>query len=195
MPAADSRVDAFLGKAQKWRDEFTRLRKIARDCDLTEDFKWGKPCYTFHNSNVVLIHGFKAYCALLFFKGALLKDTRGILVAQSENTQATRQLRFTSAREIAEMERVIRDYIRQATAVEKAGLKVDFKKTDDFPMPEEFQVHLERRPDLKAAFEALTPGRQRAYLLYFSGARQSKTRTSRVEKSIPQILDGKGLGD
>lgn len=195
MHAASPKVDEFLAKAEKWREEFTRLRKIARDCDLAEDFKWGNPCYTLNNGNIVLIHGFKEYCALLFFKGALLKDPKGLLTAQSENTQATRQLRFTSVQEISSMEPAIKDCIRQAIAVEKSGLKVDFKSTAEFPMPEEFRTRLDAQPRLKAAFEALTPGRQRGYLLYFSAAKQPKTRASRVEKSIPQILEGKGLND
>jgi uncharacterized protein YdeI (YjbR/CyaY-like superfamily) len=195
MTAMDPKVDAFLNKANQWQDEFKRLRKIALGCGLTEEFKWGKPCYTFQTNNIVLIHGFKKYCAFLFFKGALLKDTKGILVSQTENTQSTRQIRFTSAQEIAKMEPVLKAYIKEAVDLEKAGLKVPLKKTAEFKMPVEFQAKLDQVPALKTAFKALTPGRQRAYLLYFSSPKQSKTRASRVEKCIPQILDGKGLDD
>ena len=168
---------------------------IVLDCGLTEELKWGKPCYTFQKSNIVLIHGFKEYCALLFFKGALLKDAKGILIQQTENVQAARQIRFTNVREIVEMEPILKAYIHEAIEVEKAGLKVKLKKTTEFKIPEEFQNKLDEIPALKTAFAALTPGRQRAYLLYFSGAKQSKTRESRVEKCMPQILKGKGLDD
>lgn len=193
--ATNPKVDGFLRNAKQWQNEFEQLRLIALDCPLTEDFKWGNPCYTVNGKNVVLIHGFKDYCALLFFKGALLKDAEGILIQQSENTQATRQIRFTSAQEILEMAPIVKAYIQEAIEVENAGLKVDFKETEEFPMPEEFQEILDENPVLETAFEALTPGRQRAYLLHFSAPKQSKTRTSRVEKCIPQILDGKGLND
>jgi len=189
------RVDAYLSKATEWQEEFERLRRIILDCGLTEEWKWGKPCYTFKKSNIVLIHGFKEYCALLFFKGALLNDTKGILVTQTENVQAARQIRFTNAREIVEMEPSLKAYIFEAIEVEKAGLKVDFKKTTEFIIPEEFQTKLDEIPALKTAFNALTPGRQRAYILYFSQPKQSKTRESRVEKCMQQILNGKGLND
>ncbi|MFW9807001.1 MAG: YdeI family protein, partial [Candidatus Thorarchaeota archaeon] len=176
-------------------EEFEKLRKIILDCGLTEDFKWKNPCYTFQGSNVVLIHGFKEYCAIMFFKGALLNDTKGILISQTRNTQATRQIRFTNVQEIVEMEPILKAYIHEAIEVEKAGLKVDFKKTKEYTIPEEFQIKLDENPALKTAFEALTPGRQRAYLLYFSTPKQSKTRVSRVEKHMKRILDGKGLND
>ncbi|MGD8856286.1 MAG: YdeI family protein [Chloroflexota bacterium] len=189
------KVDAFLSREEKWQEEFEELRMIALDCRLTEEFKWKHPCYTFHKKNIVLIHGFKEYCALLFPKGALLKDTAGILVQQTENVQAARQIRFIDVDEIVEMEPILKAYIQEAIEVEKAGLTVEFKKTSEFDMPEEFQVKLNEDPGLKTAFEALTPGRQRAYLLYFSQAKQSKTRKSRVEKAMPRILDGKGLND
>jgi len=192
---SNPKVDEFLRKAEKWQAEFEKLRMIVLDCQLTEDFKWGAPCYTFQDSNVVLIHGFKEYCALLFMKGALLKDASGILVQQTENTQAARQIRFTNVGEIIEMESVVKAYIDEAIAVEKAGLKVNFKETAEFPILEEFQRNLDESPVLKAAFGALTPGRQRAYLLYFSAPKQAKTRESRIKKCLPQILDGKGLND
>ncbi|MFW9788052.1 MAG: YdeI family protein [Candidatus Thorarchaeota archaeon] len=195
MVETNPKVDAFLSKAKKWQEEFRKLRKITLDCGLTEEFKWRNPCYTFQKSNIVLIHGFKEYCALLFFKGALLKDTDGVLISQTENTQATRQIRFTSVREIVEMEPILKAYIHEAIEVEKAGLKVDFKKTTEYIIPEEFQKKLDEIPALKSAFDALTPGRQRAYLLYFSQPKQSKTRVSRVEKYVQQILSGKGLND
>ena len=171
-----------------------KLREIAR-AFRTQELKWGKPCYTFQDSNVVLIHGFKEYCALLFFKGALLKDAKGILITQTENVQAARQIRFTNVREISKMASVLKAYIREAIEVEKAGLKVNFKKTTEFAVPEEFQHKLDESPALKTAFDALTQGRQRAYLLYFAAPKQSKTRESRVEKCMPQILAGKGLND
>lgn len=187
------KVDAFLSKATKWREEYEKLRAIALSCPLTEELKWGWPCYTLGESNIVLIHGFKEYCALLFFKGALLKDPNGILIRQTENAQAGRQIRFTSAQEIAGMERILKAYILEAIEVEKAGLKVEKKKTAEFKIPEEFQSKLDEVPALKAAFAALTPGRQRAYLLHFSAPKQSKTRETRIEKCVQQILDGKGL--
>ena len=191
----NSKVDIFISKAQKWQEEFEKLRMIILDCRLTEELKWGKPCYTFLESNIVIIHGFKEYCALLFMKGVLLKDPRGILVTQTENTQAARQIRFTNVREILEMEPTLKAYINEAIEVEKAGLKVDFKKTTEFEIPEELQKKLDEIPALKTAFYALTPGRQRAYILYFSGAKQSKTREARVEKYMQQILAGRGLND
>jgi uncharacterized protein YdeI (YjbR/CyaY-like superfamily) len=195
MSRVNPKVDLFLSKAQQWREEFEKLRTIILDCGLTEELKWGVPCYTFEKSNIVLIHGFKEYCATLFVKGALLKDAEGILITQTENTQAARQIRFTSVREIVEMEPILKAYIYEAIEVEKAGLKVDFKKTSEYTIPEEFQSKLDEIPALKTAFEALTPGRQRAYLLYFSQPKQSKSRVSRVERYMQQILDGKGLND
>ena len=189
------KVDAFLSKAKKWPEEFEKLRMIILDCQLTEELKWGFPCYTFENRNIVLIHGFKEYCALLFFKGALLKDAKGILIIQSENVQASRQIRFTNVREIVKMEAILKAYIYEVIEVEKAGLKVKYKKITEFIIPEEFQNKLDKRPALKTAFDALTPGRQRAYILYFSAPKQSKTRDSRVEKCMQQILNRKGLND
>jgi uncharacterized protein YdeI (YjbR/CyaY-like superfamily) len=182
------KVDVFLSKAEKWQEEFEKLRMIILDCQLTEELKWGVPCYTFEKRNIVLIHGFKEYCALLFVKGALLNDAKGILITQTENTQAARQIRFTNVREIVEMEPILKAYIFEAVEVEKAGLKVGYKKTSEFIIPEEFQNKLDEIPALKTAFDALTPGRQRAYILYFSQPKQSKTRVSRVEKCMPQIL-------
>jgi uncharacterized protein YdeI (YjbR/CyaY-like superfamily) len=195
MNKMNPKVDAFLIKAKKWKEEFEKLRMIVLDCRLTEELKWGQPCYTFEKSNIVLIHGFKEYCALLFFKGALLKDPNGILIQQTANVQAARQVRFTSVREIVEMEPILKAYIYEAIDVEKAGLKVKYRKTSEFKIPEEFQNKLDEIPALKAAFDALTPGRQRAYLFYFSQPKQSKTRESRVEKCMQQILNGKGLND
>lgn len=189
------KVDEFLSKAKKWKEEFEKLRKIVLDCELTEEFKWMHPCYTFEKKNIVLIHGFKEYCALLFFKGALLHDAHGILIQQTENVQAGRQIRFTNVREIVEMETILKAYIHEAVEVEKAGLKVNFKKNTEFIIPEELQNKFDEIPALKTAFEALTPGRQRAYIFYFSEPKQSKTRESRVEKCIQRILNGKGLND
>ena len=189
------KVDTFLSKAKQWQKEFEKLRMIILDSGLTEELKWGVPCYTLDSTNIVLIHGFKKYCALLFFKGALLKDVNGILIKQTESVQAARQIRFTDIREIIEMEPILNAYINEAVKVEKAGLKVNFKKTSEFTIPEEFQKKLTEIPVLKTAFDALSPGRQRAYLLYFSAAKQSKTRASRVEKYIPKILERKGLDD
>jgi len=189
------KVEAFISKSKKWKEEYEKLRRFVLDCELTEEFKWMHPCYTLENKNIVLIHGFKAYCALLFHKGALLKDAHGILIQQTENVQAARQIRFTSVQEIIDMESIIKAYIHEAIEVEKAGLEVDFKKTADYTIPEEFQETLDENPALKTAFEALTPGRQRAYLHYFSEPKQSKTRVSRVEKYMQHILDGKGLND
>ncbi|MEH7628235.1 YdeI family protein [Bacillus subtilis] len=189
------KVDEFLSKAKKWKEEFEKLRTIILDCELTEDFKWMHPCYTYNNKNVVLIHGFKEYCALLFHKGALLQDAHGILIQQTENVQAARQIRFTNVQEINEIENILKAYIHEAIEVEKAGLKVDINKNIELNIPEELQKKFDEIPALKTAFEALTPGRQRAYTLYFSQAKQSKTRESRVEKYVQKILDGKGLKD
>ncbi|WP_066068844.1 YdeI/OmpD-associated family protein [Neobacillus soli] len=189
------KVDEFLSKAKKWKEEYEKLRNIVLDCELTEEFKWMHPCYTFEKKNIVLIHGFKEYCALLFNKGALLKDTQGILVQQTENVQAARQIRFTNLQEIIEMETILKTYIYEAIEVEKAGLEVNFKKTTEYKIPVELQNKFDELPALKTAFEALTPGRQRAYILYFSAPKQSKTRESRVEKYSQQILNGKGLND
>ena len=191
----NSKVDFYFSKANNWQKEIKKLRTIVLDCELTEELKWGCPCYTIDKSNIVLIHVFKEYCALLFFKGALLNDTDGILIQQTENVQAARQVRFTNIREIVKMEAVLKAYIYEAIEVEKAGLKVALKKPSEFAMAEEFQKKLNKNPALKTAFEALTPGRQRAYLLHFSAPKQSKTRESRVEKCIPEILKGKGLND
>jgi len=195
MKRMNPKVDSVLKKATKWKKEFEKLRKIALGCGLTEELKWGQPCYTLEKANVVLIHGFKEYCALLFFKGALLKDPDGILITQTENVQSARQIRFTGVREINAMAAVVTGYIHQAMDVEKSGRKVILKKTSDFAVAEEFQKKLDENPNLKAAFEALTPGRQRGYLLHFSSAKQSKTRESRIEKCMPGILAGKGLDD
>lgn len=189
------KVDEYLSKAKNWREEFEKLRKIILDCELTEELKWGVPCYTFQKKNIVLIHGFKEYCALLFIKGALLHDADGTLIQQTENVQAGRQIRFSNVREIAEMETILKTYINEAIEVEKAGLEVNFKKNIEFTIPEEFQNKFDEIPALKTAFEALTPGRQRAYILYFFEPKQSKTRESRVEKCMQKILNGKGLND
>lgn len=189
------KVDFYFDEAKKWQKEQEELRQIALDCQLTEELKWGSPCYTFQNTNVVLIHAFKDYCAFLFFKGALLSDTDNLLIRQSENVQAGRQIRFTNLQEILDQKSILKTYIYQAIEVEKAGLKVQLKKTKEFEIAEEFQKKLDENSKLETAFKALTPGRQRAYLLYFSSAKQSKTRESRVEKCIDQILDGKGLDD
>ena len=188
------KVDVFFSKAKKWRPEMEQLRMILLDCQLAEELKWGKPCYMFQESNIIVIQGFKAYCALLFFKGVLLKDPNGILVKTGENTRVGRQIRFTDARKINELAPVLKTYIQQAIEVERAGLKVTFKKNPE-PVPEELQRKLDDIPALKAAFGALTPGRRRGYILYFSAAKQSKTRESRIEKCMRQILKGKGLND
>lgn len=188
-------VDIFLSKAKKWQKEFEKLRMIILDCDLIEELKWGVPCYTLQNKNLVLMHGFKEYCALLFFKGALIKDPHGILIRQTENLQASRQIRFTGIHEIIKQEAILKAYIREAIELEKAGLKVELKKTSEYPVPDEFQKMLDKLPALKTAFEALTPGRQRAYLFYFSQPKQSKTREARIEKCLTLILNGKGLND
>ena len=189
------KVIQFLSKAKKWQDEMTLLREIITECDLEEDFKWMHPCYTLNNANIVLIHGFKDYCALLFFKGVLMKDEKGILIQQTENVQDRRQLRFKNTAEIEKLESVIREYIQEAIAIEKAGLKVVMKTTAQYQMPEEFQTVLEDMSELKKAFYSLTTGRQKAYLLYFLSAKQAKTREARIEKYIPKILDVKGLDD
>jgi uncharacterized protein YdeI (YjbR/CyaY-like superfamily) len=200
MDSKNQKVNFFFNKARNWKKEFEKLRSIVLDCGLTEELKWGCPCYTFppgsrQKSNIVLIHGFKEYCALLFFKGALLSDTDSILIQQTENVQAARQIRFVNVREIVELEPILKAYIFEAIEVEKAGLKVKYKKTSEFKIPEEFQNKLDKMPALKAAFEVLTPGRQRAYIFYFSQPKQSKTRELKVEKYIEQILHGKGLND
>lgn len=189
------KVDWFFDKDTAWQKEYQQLRKIVLDCGLTEELKWGCPCYTFDNRNIVLIHGFKEYCAFLFFKGALLADTNNILIQQTENVQSARQIRFTDLKQIVKLEPTLKNYIYEAIAVEKAGLKVELKKTEQFPVPEEFQKRLNEDKTLKAAFEGLTPGRQRAYLFYFSQPKQAKTRESRIDKSVSQILEGRGLND
>jgi uncharacterized protein YdeI (YjbR/CyaY-like superfamily) len=189
------KVDFYFDKSEKWQKELEKLRLIVLDCQLTEELKWGCPCYTFQKRNIVLIHVFKEYCALLFFKGALLPDPNGILVQQTENVQAARQIRFTNVREIVKMESILKVYIHEAIEVEKAGLTVKLKKTAEYAIPEEFQKKLNKTPALKTAFKALTPGRQRGYILYFSAAKLAKTRETRIENSIPQILKGKGLND
>lgn len=188
------KADFYFNKGN-WQKELEQLRAIALDCGLTEELKWGVPCYTYQKSNIVLIHVFKQYCAYLFFKGVLLNDAKGILVQQTENVQSARQIRFTNVKEIVKLKATLKAYIYEAIEVEKAGLKVELKKTKEFTMPEEFQHKLDKTPALKKAFHALTPGRQRGYLLYFASAKQSKTRESRIEKYVPQILKGKGLDD
>jgi uncharacterized protein YdeI (YjbR/CyaY-like superfamily) len=195
MNGMNPKVDFFFREAKQWQEEYKKLRMIILDCGLTEEYKWMHPCYTFQESNIVLIHGFKEYCAILFIKGALLKDANGVLIQQTENVQAGRQIRFTNVREIVEMEPILKAYIHEAIEVEKAGLKVNYKKAAEFIIPEEFIDKLEEVPGLQDAFDALTPGRQRAYILYFSAPKQSKTRESRIEKYMPQILNGKGLND
>src|SRR5882757_11208902 len=189
------KVDFYFSKANKWQEEIRRLRTIVLSCGLTEELKWGCPCYTFQKTNIVLIHVFKEYCALLFFKGALLHDAKGILVQQTKNVQVARQIRFTSVREIVQMKSILKAYIFEAIEVEKSGLNPTLKRTAEYGIPEEFQKKLDKTPALKSAFKALTPGRQRGYILYFSAAKQSKTRASRIEKSMKQILNGKGLND
>lgn len=189
------KADFFFIKAKKWQEEYETLRSIILDCGLTEEVKWGVPCYTLEEKNIVLIHGFKEYCAILFHKGALLKDVKGILIQQTENVQAARQVRFTSVKEIVKMKAILKAYVKEAIEVEKAGVKVNFKKTKEFKTPGEFQNKLDESPAVKKAFAALTPGRQRGYLLYFSSAKQSKTREARIEKYMQHILNGKGLDD
>jgi len=195
MNGMNPKVEFFFNKAEKWQEEYEKLRMIVLDCGLTEELKWGCPCYTFQKGNIVLIHGFKEYCALLFFKGSLLHDANGILIQQTENVQAGRQIRFTNLREIVELEPILKAYVYEAIEMEKAGLEVSFKKHADYTIPEELQQKFDEIPLLKKAFEALTPGRQRGYMLHFSAPKQSKTRESRIEKCIEQILNGKGLDD
>ena len=189
------KVDWFFTKKTKWQEAYSELRMILLDCGLTEELKWGCPCYTLQKSNIVLIHGFKDYCALMFIKGVLMKDSKGILIQQTENVQAGRQIRFASVVEIIKLQANIKRYVLEAIEIEKSGLKVDLKKTSTFKMPDEFKILLKDMPELKTAFKALTPGRQRGYLLYFSAAKQAKTREARIKKYLQPILDGKGLGD
>ena len=188
-------VDFYFNKAGTWQKEIEKLRSIALDCGLNEELKWGCPGYTFQKSNIVLIHVFKEYCAFLFFKGALLEDSQGILIQQTENVQAARQVRFTDIKEINSLEAALKTYIYEAIEVEKSGLKVALKMTGEYEIPEEFQTRLDKNLALKTAFESLTPGRQRGYLLHFSQPKQAKTRAARIEKNLPKILDGKGLED
>ena len=195
MSKKNAKVNFFFSKQGQWQEAYAKLRSIPLACGLTEELKWGKPCYTFDGNNILLIHGFKNYCAYLFPKGVLLKDPEGILVQQTKNVQSARQIRFTSVQEIEELAPVLTAYIEEAIAVEKAGLQVEFKQTDDFEMPEEFINKLEEVPGLQDAFAELTPGRQRGYLLYFAGAKQSKTRAARIEKYVEHILNGKGIND
>ena len=195
MNSMNPKVDWFFSKDTKWQKEYEKLRMLLLDCGLIEELKWGCPCYTFENTNVVLIHGFKEYCALLFFKGALLNDPNGILIQQTENVQSARQIRFTNVKEIVKMEKILKAYVYEAIEVERAGLKVKLKKTSEYKIPEEFQIKLNKSSALKKAFDALTPGRQRTYIFYFSQPKQSKTREARVEKYMKQILSGKGLDD
>jgi len=189
------KVDVFIEQSTKWRKEFIKLREIVSACPVTEELKWGVPCYTYNNSNVVIIHGFKEYCALLFIKGSLLNDTHGLLIQQTQNVQAGRQIRFRNLDEIVDLETTIKEYINQAVEIEKAGLVVDFKKNTEYTIPNELQAKFDELPRLKTAFEALTPGRQRAYILFFSDPKQAKTREARVEKYVDSILDGKGMYD
>ncbi|MEO5564111.1 MAG: DUF1801 domain-containing protein [Chitinophagaceae bacterium] len=189
------KVDFYFDKAKKWQKEVEQLRTIVLECGLNEELKWGVPCYTFENKNIVLIHVFKEYCAFLFFKGVLLNDPNGILIQQTKNVQVARQIRFTNVRELAKMKSILKSYIYEAIEVERAGLKAKLKKSSEFVMPEEFKKKLDKTPALKTAFKALTPGRQRGYLLFFSAPKQSKTREARVEKYRKQILSGKGLND
>jgi uncharacterized protein YdeI (YjbR/CyaY-like superfamily) len=189
------KVDWYFEKPKKWQKELQAMRSIALECNLTEDLKWGCPCYTFEKKNIVLIHDFKEYCAYLFFKGAILKDPKGILIQQTENVQAARQIRFTNVKDIVKMKKVLQRYIYEAVKVEDAGLKVPLKKTKEFKMPEEFETRLKKNAALKKAFYALTPGRQRGYLLYFASAKQAKTRESRIGKYVDHILEGMGLED
>lgn len=189
------KVDWFFNKATKWQEEYSAVRKLVLDCGLTEELKWGCPCYTVEKSNIVLIHGFKDYCALLFMQGALLKDPKNILVQQTENVQSARQIRFANVEEILKSKQTIKAYIKEAMALDKAGIKVELKKTTEYKIPGEFKTVLDDMPELKTAFEALTAGRQRGYLLFFSAAKQAKTRESRIEKYIHKILEGKGIDD
>ncbi len=191
----NQKADGFFNKENKWQKEYQKLRRIVLVCGLNEELKWGVPCYTFQGSNVVLVHGFKAYCALLFNKGVLMSDPGNRLIQQTEHVQAARQIRFRNLQEIEELEPTIKAYILEAIDVERAGLEVKLKETSEFVMPDELKTKFKQTPELKSAFEALTPGRQRGYLLYFSQAKQPKTRESRIEKSIPKILEGKGRND
>lgn len=195
MQEKNTKVDGYIRKNDRWGLELTALREIVLECDLKEEIKWRSPCYTAEGGNIAIMQVFNDYCALMFPKGVLLKDPAGALIQLTKNTQAARQLRFTSVDEVVEMENVIKAYLKEAVAVEKAGLKVPFKSTDEFDMPDEFRERLDEMPELQAAFDGLTPGRQRGYLLYFSGAKRSATRAARVEKHIPRILTGKGLND
>ncbi len=195
MNGMNPKVDFFFDKASKWQAEYRQLRKLILDCGLAEELKWGVPCYTVDGKNIILIHGFKEYCAVLFFKGALLQDAESILIQQTENVQSPRQVRFTNIKEIVKLASVLKAYIYEAIEVEKAGLKVALKKTSEYTVPAEFQEILDHDPALKKAFKALTPGRQRAYLFYFSQAKRSETRAARVKKYIPHILQGKGIDD
>ncbi|MNJ84941.1 hypothetical protein D3C87_24050 [compost metagenome] len=195
MSQMNPKVDFFFDKAKKWQEEYEQLRMLVLECGLTEELKWGVPCYTFRNGNVVLIHGFKEYCAILFPKGALLRDPDGILIQQTDNVQAARQVRFTTIQEIIELKPILKAYIFEAVEVERSGLKVEMKKTAEFAVSEEFQTKLDENPVLKKAFKALTPGRQRAYLLHFSQPKQAKTREARIEKCMEAILNGLGLND
>jgi len=195
MNRMNSKVDFFFNKASQWKEEFEQLRRIILDSGLAEELKWGQPCYTFQGKNIILIHGFKEYCAVLFFKGALLNDPENILIQQTANVQAGRQVRFTGVKEIVKRAPILKAYIYEAIEVEKAGLKVKLKKTSEFKMPAEFKNKLDKNPALKIAFNELTPGRQRAYLFHFSQPKQSKTRESRIEKYMKRILEGKGLND
>lgn len=189
------KVDAYFERQETWQAEKRALRTILLSCGLTEELKWGEPCYCLDKANLVIIHAFKDHCALLFFKGALMKDPNGILIRQTENVQSARQIRFTGVGEIGQMKEILIAYVEEAVAVEKAGLKVAFRKTEDFPVPEEFQARLDADAALKSAFGSLTPGRQRAYLLHFAGAKQASTRETRIDKCTPDILAGKGLND
>ncbi|KAF2334044.1 YdeI/OmpD-associated family protein [Flavobacterium ginsenosidimutans] len=193
--SANSKVDFYFEKAEKWKSELEQMRTIVLDCHLSEELKWGCPCYTFDNANIVLIHSFKEYCAFLFFKGALMKDPDNILIQQSENVQAARQVRFTNTQDILAKKEILKKYIFEAAEIEKSGQKVELKKVSEFEIAEELQNKFDTDSDFKKAFYTLTPGRQRAYLLHFSQPKQSKTREARVEKNIPRILDGKGLND
>jgi len=195
MNSMNSKVDFFFNKTTKWQEEYKQLRTIILDCGLTEELKWGVPCYTYQKKNIILIHGFKEYCAVLFMKGALLHDAKGILIQQTENVQSARQIRFTNVKEIVKLAPTLKAYVHEAIELEKAGVKVELKKTSEYAIPEEFQNKLDKNADLKKAFKALTPGRQRAYIFHFSQPKLSKTREARVEKYIPQILDGKGIDD
>ncbi len=195
MSEMNPKVDEFISKAKKWQEEYNKLRLIAQNNQLIEEIKWGVPCYTYRNSNVILIHGFKDYCAILFVKGALLKDEKGFLIQQTANVQAGRQIRFKNVQEIIEIESILKAYINEAIDIEKSGLKVQFKSELELIYPDEFQIKLDEIPELKIAFDALTPGRKRAYNLFFSAPKQAKTRLTRVENLMHKILEGKGLND